>query len=774
VNDQYKRLAPMNGSYLTRSGTRIRRGGAPAGVAQPEPSASYMEIARRWWWALLACTLLGLGAAVAYVKYGPMPNDSTALILVPADSDLSADPLGSPSRLRGAAANFAAQAVSPQMQQLVSTALQGKLDLAPRDLAQMIQDKRITIQAQRDTNTINVTATDPNPDTARLLANTFASVLVDDVNTRAKSDLDLRKQQLSQQIEQTRGQLVTAQLQQRAQDLTKELRDQRGQLLQLQFQYQQELQQQAQAKQLQALAAAPAPTPPAPDPDVQLQLQQLADTSATSQAQTIDLLNSQQADLQTTINNLSGQLDSVHAALRRLPTATTATTNQDQQQQLQQLQQVQRDRQQGRKQLQDQRTQLTQQEQSLTRQAQAQTAQLRQLQIHFQQEQQRLTDLDQRRAQLQAQVKPQVTADQITDATAAIASQRQVLDLVTSQQQDLNQALALTNQQLDSVHLQLAQLPVDVIPAPSATDVDGSGDPSQADQPPDPTQLSDDDLQSQIQQLQQQLVTQDLTAKQVQGQQAQLQQQEQNLTQQLQAQRNMLRQVQLQYQQEIQRQAGNQQRVLAATPRPDPTPQPKLTDDQLSEIKQADDAAQRVRKTWFDVIAQQQQDVQANISDLSQQLASVQSSLDALPAKSDPALAAAFAQAYAHQLQDLTGQYIGLEANPQATNLLERYGDASDPLPANGAKKIAALGMAGGLALGAGLAYLLELIRRRRVGRALVLAEQGLPLPEAEQDGVAGLVPAGRRGRAPTPAQWWGRRPSRWSSRAEHASGEPV
>src|SRR5262245_9967491 len=207
----------------------------------------YVQMALRWWWVLLLGLVLGVGGAVAYLKKGPVPYASTAQVMVPPKIDPVGDTLGSTGAIRDAASTYIGQAASNQMFALVSQALATQAinrtlaSTTATDLAQRVQDKQLSVATERGTNFISITVVDADPETARGLANTYARVLVDDVNKRAAAAVLARKTQLENQIELARRQLATAQLHQREQDLVREIREQRRQLLTIQANYQQEL-----------------------------------------------------------------------------------------------------------------------------------------------------------------------------------------------------------------------------------------------------------------------------------------------------------------------------------------------------------------------------------------------------------------------------------------------------------------------------------------------------------------------------------------------------
>ena len=276
---------------------------ADSSATAPPGQDPYLAFALRWWWLLILGALLGGAAAFGYTRYGPVPFQSIAQVQVPAQT--TTDPTANSSQARSAATNYAAEAASPQMFALVSRQLAGKLDLSANDLMLLNQAGKLDIRLVKNTNLISITVADPDPARARLLADTFATVLVNDVNGRATTQLDARGQQLQAQIKQTQDRLVVAQLQQRAEKLRQELVAQRGLLLQLQLGYQQELQRQAEADRLAATTGEP--TSP-----------QIVET----RAQWLKLIRDQITALQATLDDLTGQLNQVQTTLKTLPAGT--------------------------------------------------------------------------------------------------------------------------------------------------------------------------------------------------------------------------------------------------------------------------------------------------------------------------------------------------------------------------------------------------------------------------------------------------------------------
>jgi len=183
-----------------------------------------------------------------------------------------------------------------------------------------------------------------------------------------------------------------------------------------------------------------------------------------------------------------------------------------------------------------------------------------------------------------------------------------------------------------------------------------------------------------------------------------LAQREQDLSTQLQTQRAQLLQTNQAYKQELDRVSASDQTKLSAT--------------EQRQRQALAEASAKVRADWLKVIDDQEHDVASNIAEDERQLAEIHDTLSARSGTADPAVAAAFAQAYSQQLLGLTQDYTRLQMNLQTTTApLQRYGDPSPPLPVVQMKKVLPIGLGVGVGLGAGLAYLIER-RRARVGRA--------------------------------------------------------
>lgn len=265
----------------------------------PDP---YLAFALRWWWLLLVGGLLGLVAAFGYVRLGPFPYASVAQVQVPPQT--VTNPNATSDQARDATTNYTAEATTSQMFTLISQELAGTLNLSASDLLTLQQDGEIAIRTVKGTNFITITVTDADPQRARLIADTIATVFVRDVNSRASAQIDARQRLLEQQIDATSQRFLTARLNQRQEELQRDLSNQRTVLLQLQASSQQELQRQAELDRVAGPGSQPSP--------------QLAAT----RAQWLDLLNSQIADVEKGIKDLTAQSSGVAAQLAKLPNST--------------------------------------------------------------------------------------------------------------------------------------------------------------------------------------------------------------------------------------------------------------------------------------------------------------------------------------------------------------------------------------------------------------------------------------------------------------------
>lgn len=273
------------------------------------PDNPYLSLALRWWWLILLTTVLGGALAVAYLKLGLAPYESTAVVLVPPQVNPAEDTLGNPSEVRSAASNFAAQAASPQVVELVSRALPARYRLSSTELMLMVQQRKVEVRAPTGSNLITIRVTDSDPAFARTLADTYASVFVEDVNRSTTLAIEQRRRELEARITAARNELATAQRYQLLQDLNNRLQSLRQQLLELQATYQTEVQRQIQLSQLGGLNTNP----------------QLAAASAGVQTKWLQLMTDQQRQLEAEIASVTDQINAIQKAIDADPSSVDPT-----------------------------------------------------------------------------------------------------------------------------------------------------------------------------------------------------------------------------------------------------------------------------------------------------------------------------------------------------------------------------------------------------------------------------------------------------------------
>ncbi|HEU5318373.1 MAG TPA: Wzz/FepE/Etk N-terminal domain-containing protein [Chloroflexota bacterium] len=697
----------------------------------PPGIVPYVAFVLRWWWLILVVTAVGCAATVAYLKFGPQTYQSTALIVAPQETDPSTGAQRSPNSPRGTAVNYAAQAASQHVFELTSTALQGKLvgraSLSTRDLLLMSRRKQVEIKQQRNSNVVSVTVTNTNPRDARTIADTIAAVFVEDTNARTRATLDAHKTQLEQQIDLTRQQLITSQLRQREEDLSQDIRRERTQLLQLQLQYQQEAQRQldmdralSDAERQQQADSAAAGASTAAIAAAQQRARDLLASSSASTALRLDLLRGQQQELEQSLAETGAQLTDVRAALATLggvpaqdgtdtpdaaasrstlpPSAVPAGTQAE-------LDRV--------KEQQAQRKDLTGREDALVKQIQDANRELLALQQQYQQEVQRQVDAQQAALRLRSvsagTPQPTLTPDQQRQldqlSAAATEAGKQRLELITQQRDAQQRNLAGLDAKLREVRAALSALPSDATLAAAATQV--------------ATQAA---VQSQTDAAQAERLRQEAQSQR--DRKTQLLERDKTLSRQIDDQRAQLRQVQLQIVQELDKQAETERQVALSIPpastisraapqgASDPSKAaPAMSPAQFERLEAITRAAAATRVQWLQVTTDQQQEVSRNIAALTDQLADVRRRLAERPDNGDPLLDAAFTTAYQERLQTLTGEYVkGRISASAAASTLERFGAASAPLPSTNLRKLAALGGAGSLAAGIGIAYVVDLV----------------------------------------------------------------
>lgn len=599
----------------SRSSRRARRGsGNP-----------YQDFALRWWWLIAIGLVVGLAAAVAYARYGPVPYTSTAYLQVVPPPDAS-----SKTDVDALVTNTATQAKSPYAYALVSGALSGKVNLTATDLATMVTKGQINIEPISGSSFISIAVTDTNPADAQLIAQTYVSAFAKDVDSRNQQTLTQRAKDLAQQIDETKQNLATAQLQQREQDLSKQLRDQRGQLLQIQTNYLQMLQSQLIANRL------------APDGSGQV----TADSAGAQKA--AQLQDQMRASMEATVKQLQQQVDALNARIAAQPGGAGAVADQ---QRLTDLL------------AQEHALQSAPSASQLDHSIAVTKAKLSAAEVY-----QNMLDLQKQVHDLQLQ---QVGAppDQVAQLNARLADAQNQLAAATGSYK----ASGFTFDP-STISITLSTLQGQL--------KDQLAQQSQTNQGPSLQQV-----QSQISALQSKLSSQsDLTS---------LIQQRTAAEGDLSTAKAQLFQLQ---------QAHIQQ--LANQPA-------KLTPEQQQQAAKLDGTTAQVQTQWQQLALQQQADVQKNITDLNNQLNQVRDAEQKTSA-TDLAAMVSLAPAYQARLNSLTTDYVNTQNAAAAPGPVEQYGAASNPISTLSKKKVFGAGVAGGVAVAVGIAYLIEFLGRRK------------------------------------------------------------
>lgn len=271
---------------------------------EPESPATqrdpFVSFALRWWWLLVIGAILGIGGSYYYLKHGPIVYQTSALVQISAVDPTN--PTLSARASSAAAVNYIGEASSPRVFGLVAQALSTQPNMSTSALLDLYRNKDIIIRQSSGSNFISFTVKDPDTARAQLIANTFASVFVKDVNDQAKANLQQQQQALQNQIDFARQQLAAGSLFQQQEDLQNQIRSERTTLLQLQSDYQRDLQN-------QALASASGST----------------SSGSTSDALAASLdaaVNAQVKQVVADITDLTGQLQSVNNQIAKLPAGT--------------------------------------------------------------------------------------------------------------------------------------------------------------------------------------------------------------------------------------------------------------------------------------------------------------------------------------------------------------------------------------------------------------------------------------------------------------------
>jgi hypothetical protein len=176
-----------------------------------------------------------------------------------------------------------------------------------------------------------------------------------------------------------------------------------------------------------------------------------------------------------------------------------------------------------------------------------------------------------------------------------------------------------------------------------------------------------------------------------------------------------------------------------------PTDPASLSPEQQAQLEQVSQLSAQVRSDWLQLITDQQKSVQTRIGELTTELQQVREALALRPAGTDKDGLTNFATAYAGLLGQLTRDFVALQINAaSATNPVERFGEASEPMVVNSLRRMVPIGAGAGMGIGCALAYLLELRRQRRQAMLQVPDTTTLAVPSGLGT-AAGVYPGGYR-----------------------------
>lgn len=179
----------------------------------------------------------------------------------------------------------------------------------------------------------------------------------------------------------------------------------------------------------------------------------------------------------------------------------------------------------------------------------------------------------------------------------------------------------------------------------------------------------------------------------------------------------------------------------------------QLEFERLSEGEAAGEGILQARADFERILADQIQDVEANIASLSAELEEVRQLISELPEETDPLISTAYASAYSAQLTSLTSQYVkeqidSLSAGPS----LVQFGAASTSPNTPSLKKLGFFGVLAGGVAAAALGFFIDFWRNRQdhAGHRQLAGEGQVDLDsllhELEQRQVISrLDPAGAR-----------------------------
>lgn len=162
-----------------------------------------VRIARRWWWLLLLAPIIS--GATAYIvsdRQQPMYSASVVLrINPPASATLDVNAV----RL--------SQELGETYRSLITFTPVMERSITALSLPYTVDEMRTKVTAStiRDTQLVRVSVSDPNPESAALIANTIASEFTAYVNEDAQSQLEVQISGINDQIANMETQLATTQ-----------------------------------------------------------------------------------------------------------------------------------------------------------------------------------------------------------------------------------------------------------------------------------------------------------------------------------------------------------------------------------------------------------------------------------------------------------------------------------------------------------------------------------------------------------------------------------
>ncbi|MGE3908135.1 MAG: hypothetical protein AB7K36_02200 [Chloroflexota bacterium] len=169
----------------------------------------------RWSWLLILMTMVGSYGGYTYLQYGPLPYKSSATLMLRPQADSSGLPLvtANPQRSTVSALALAGQAASPSVYEASSRALAGQLDISSEAIATLVQNGRIQIAPVGSSSFIAISATDPDPQRAWLLADGYARGLMQDLAAQARLVAEQQQADLRAQAQILRQQMASIPLQ---------------------------------------------------------------------------------------------------------------------------------------------------------------------------------------------------------------------------------------------------------------------------------------------------------------------------------------------------------------------------------------------------------------------------------------------------------------------------------------------------------------------------------------------------------------------------------